>query len=384
MTESINFGKRTIDALSVPADKPRVRYKDTGNRFLYLDVFGTGKKTFLYVRWINGKTSFTKIGNYPELTPTEARIKADELSRNVANGVSVKARRTGGRTFATLFADYLEKHLKPNTRQWPDAERQFNVYLKPLHNIAAKQITPEKIRELQRTLAKDHGTTQANRVVQLIRAVYNFVIKEGAFIPNPAAKFEKFKEKTRARYLDAVEIGRFFKALEDIDPDWQDFFKMALFTGARRANVQSIKWNDIDIKRRLWTIPAAEFKTGDQTEVVLSEPVIEILVRRREKAKTDYVFPSHGKTGHVMEPKGTWKKLLEKAEIKDFHLHDLRRTFGSYQAAQGTSLQIIGKSLGHKGTDATAIYARMNLDPVRESVDKATAAMLKAANGVEK
>jgi integrase len=59
-------------------------------------------------------------------------------------------------------------------------------------------------------------------------------------------------------------------------------------------------------------------------------------------------------------------------------LHDLRRTLGSWQAKTGASLAIIGKSLNHKSPQATLIYARLDLDPVRASVNTATAAMLEA------
>jgi hypothetical protein len=56
-------------------------------------------------------------------------------------------------------------------------------------------------------------------------------------------------------------------------------------------------------------------------------------------------------------------------------MHDLRRTLGSWQALGGTSLQIIGKSLGHKSMKATEVYARLTTDPVREAVEKATQTM---------
>jgi integrase len=65
--------------------------------------------------------------------------------------------------------------------------------------------------------------------------------------------------------------------------------------------------------------------------------------------------------------------------LSDLRIHDLRRTLGSWQAAGGSSLQIIGKSLGHKLASTTAIYSRLNLDPVRESVGRATDAILAAA-----
>ena len=97
----------------------------------------------------------------------------------------------------------------------------------------------------------------------------------------------------------------------------------------------------------------------------------------------EWVFPSYGKTGHLVEPKKAWNRLLDRAEISDLRIHDLRRTLGSWQAATGASLPVIGKSLGHKNQATTAIYARLDLDPVRQAVNTATAAML-AAGGLGK
>jgi integrase len=72
---------------------------------------------------------------------------------------------------------------------------------------------------------------------------------------------------------------------------------------------------------------------------------------------------------------------LDRSGLKDLRIHDIRRTFGSYQAISGASLHIIGKSLGHKSSQATQVYARLNLDPVRASVEKATATMFSVMNG---
>lgn len=85
------------------------------------------------------------------------------------------------------------------------------------------------------------------------------------------------------------------------------------------------------------------------------------------------------KTGHLKEPRKGWERILERAKISDLRIHDLRRTLGSWQAKTGASLSVIGKSLNHKHTATTAIYARLDLDPVRESVETATSAILSAA-----
>ena len=99
----------------------------------------------------------------------------------------------------------------------------------------------------------------------------------------------------------------------------------------------------------------------------------------RKAGSGEFVFPGEGVTKHIVEPKKAWATLLKAAGIENLRIHDLRRTLGSWQARTGASLPIIGKSLNHKTHQATAIYARLDLDPVRQSVNTATAAMMEAA-----
>ena len=63
----------------------------------------------------------------------------------------------------------------------------------------------------------------------------------------------------------------------------------------------------------------------------------------------------------------------------DLHIHDLRRTLGSWLASSGTSLPIIGRVLNHKTPEATKVYARLIVAPVRNAMEEATSAMTNAA-----
>ena len=80
----------------------------------------------------------------------------------------------------------------------------------------------------------------------------------------------------------------------------------------------------------------------------------------------------------MVDFKKRWKQLIGRAGLQDLRQHDLRRTLGSWQAGQGVSLQIIGKSLGHKSAAATEIYSQLNLAPIRQAVVSATKAMIVA------
>ncbi len=152
---------------------------------------------------------------------------------------------------------------------------------------------------------------------------------------------------------------------------------MSLLTGARRSNVLAMNWNDVNLERGEWRI--RETKNGTPQSVPLVPDAIAILEARKNSAvcaDSDFVFPGTGESGHLVEPKKAWKIVLDKAGIADLRLHDLRRTMGSWQAGTGANLSVI---VNHKSTQTTAIYARLWMEPVRNSMETAASAMLQAA-----
>jgi integrase len=121
-------------------------------------------------------------------------------------------------------------------------------------------------------------------------------------------------------------------------------------------------------------------KAGTPQTVVLVAPAVVVLqVRQVEAVDSEWVFPGRHAGRYLGEPGRAWKVLIERAGIKDLRIHDLRRTLGSWAAAGGASLQVIGKALGHHDISTTLVYSRLNLDPVRVAVDGAVQAMLAAA-----
>ena len=191
---------------------------------------------------------------------------------------------------------------------------------------------------------------------------------------NCAIGFKKFKEKSRDRFLQPDELPRFFKALSD-EPNEaaRDFFMISLLTGARKSNTLAMHWRDINFTTETWRIE--DTKNSESQTIHLPKEAVDILKERKIYSESPWVFEGSGKSGHLADPKKAWMRILKEAGIDNLRIHDLRRTLGSYQAATGANGYIIGKSLGHKSQQSTAIYARLNLDPVRESVNKATGVM---------
>ena len=389
--QKLAFTKTRLDALPVPAKGRRYVY-DAQVPGLALAVMPTGTKCFYLYRWLNGGPQRFRIGRYPDLSIEAARAEAKKLTGLMAQGVNpqdAKRAARGELAFGDLFTDYLERHAKPYKKSWKQDQDQYDRYMKPLAGRKVSAITRADVQRLHANIGREHGPYSANRALALVSAIFN---RCAAHLDNPAKGCRRFKEQSRDRFLDAEELRRFFTALESEPSDtWRDFFTVALLTGARRSNVLGMTWQDVDLDRGLWRIPETEAKGGAPLVVILAAPVVEILRRRHdENGKSAFVFPSTGKSGHLKEPKKAWHDLLKRAGLVDgdgkntARIHDLRRTLGSWQAGAGASLSIIGKSLGHKSVATTAIYARLDLDPVRQSVETATQAILAAGNGQAK
>lgn len=378
----INFTKKAISALPTPKSGIAI-YHDSNKRSLKLRVRSTGTKIFFLNRRVNGKAERITIGSFPEITVEQARKKADILNAQIAGGVNPNAEKRAIRdelTFGELFNQFVERHAKPHKKTWEEDVRQFNRYLikwapKTLSNIGKMQV-----QKLHLNIRDNNGIYAANRILALLSAVFNKAIEWGWGHPNPTYGIKKFKEKSRERFIQGDELSRLFKALtEELNTTVRDYILISLLTGARRSNVLKMRWNEINFNISTWTIP--ETKIGESQTIPLIPEAIKILQQRYNNLpRCDWAFPGSGKTGHLVEPKKAWQRILQNAKIENLRLHDLRRSMGSWQAATGANLSIIGKTLGHKNVSTTAIYARLNLDPVRESMDKAAKAMYKAAH----
>ncbi|MGA2233487.1 MAG: site-specific integrase, partial [Tepidisphaeraceae bacterium] len=284
-----------------------------------------------------------------------------------------------------LFDRYKSEHLdiRCTAKTVSTDVSRFNSHLSPLANRRVLSITSAEISALHLRIGRDPeaGKITANRTMELLRRLYNWS-KLGV---NPAANtWERFEESERERFAQPDELGRLFKAMEgeDINPDVRDYLKLALFSGARRSNLLAMRMEEINLAAAVWTIPGKTSKNRKPMVIPLTPPALEIIKRRWGDA-SGFIFPSTwSASGHLENPRKVWETILERAELTDLRLHDLRRTFGSFQAGLNASLPIIGRSLGHRSTKATMVYSRVNLDTVRSSVTLAVDAIVAAGGGV--
>jgi len=401
MAQRLKFTKPALAALPLPPAGTRAVYYDTDIPKLAIRITSADTRTFYVVKRDGSAMSWLKLGTFPEMVPEQARNAAERVLGDFAKGLNPALRKREERQKQTLgeaFEQYRTLHVAPRGIKTADAiDAMWSRMLGPLPDEPAKKhgrkrtkhpagvdwsnrkldaIDNPAVRALHANVGKTTPIV-ANRVVELLSSIYNRASEWGYRGTNPCLGIQPFKETKRDRFLTADELPRFFKALvDDTSAAFQHFVLLALLTGARRTNVLAMQWGDVDLRRKVWRIP--ETKNDDPQTVPLVPEAVEIL-RTRKPRKSGFVFTAESKTGYMHPPKKRWRALLTRARLKDLHIHDLRRSLGSWQAICGASLTIIGKSLGHKSPDATMIYARLSLDPVRASISTATSAMLKAA-----
>ena len=383
--ERKNFTESYINKLP-NADITNKRYEvyDEKIKELSCRITNKGKKSFYIRKKFNGKAIRVHLGDYPVMTVENARKSAQNNLNLIASDKNPnieKKRLAKTTTLKELFNKYTENHAKIHTkpRTYQENLGVYNRYLKKWENRIVNSFNKGEIEEYIISLYKEKGKFVANSSLVLLRHIFNKGIEWGLEITNPTLGIKKYAIKSRERFLSSDEIGRFISAANNYhDSIVGSYFLLSLFTGQRRTNVLSMRWDCIDFTNAIWHIP--ETKNGEPLNVTLVTQALDILKKLQKTSTSEWVFPSKmSKSGHLEEPKYALKAILKTANITNFRIHDLRRTLGSYEAISGASLQIIGKSLGHKSTQATEIYARLSLDPVRNAAQTACNHMLELA-----
>ena len=373
-----NFTNTFISSLP-PADvgKRYVIY-DVKEQRLGVRVTDKGAKSFILFMKVNGRVLRVTLGKYPDMKVLEARealitnLKMIQHDEKNPNDEKKKFRQESA--LKDLFETYMERYSKKTKRSWIYDQREIPKFLSHWFNRRISDISKIQIQKLHERVNEENGLYQANRLLERLRSMYNRAIEWGWEGTNPTNGIKKYKEVKRDRFLLPKEFPLFFKALdEEENAAARNYIWMSLLTGARKGNVLSMRWDEIDFNRANWHIPKT--KNGEPLDVPLVEKAIELLKSIPEDC--EWVFPNPAsKSGHLEDPKKAWARILTKAGIKNLRLHDIRRTLGSYQAITGSSLLVIGKSLGHKSTAATQVYARLHDDPVRQSMENAIGKML--------
>ena len=350
-----------------------------------LRVYPSGNKSFVLSYRIAGRKRLHTIGRLGLFTPELARKEAHRLLVLAQQGIDprqAKKNLTARKpTFADLKREYSTRHA-PNKKSGQDDLRLLRNYIPgSWRSRELDSFSRQDVDQLHQSIGDGSGPYLANRLLALLRSMFNLAVEWSLLPeshPNPCLRIRMFPEKKRERFLTPEELPKIWKAIQDEkNPYFKAFFTLCLLTGVRRSELQSMKWEDLDLINATWHIPTT--KAGRSHLLPLPLSAVETIKGTPRLLDSPWVFPSNSKTGHLVEPKSAWARIKERAGVSDIRIHDLRRTLGSWMAAQGESLLMIGKVLNHTQPSTTAVYARLHLDPVRLAMEKNAQLMIQTS-----
>jgi integrase len=349
---------KTVEHLKAE-ERRRLEVWDTTLPGFGIRIYQTGRKVWFVIARVKGRQRRFTIGTYPILALADARTKARNVLRDVQMGIYDESPAPASTTLGEAVTLFVSLYAKPKNRGWRETERILGkfaaLYSRPLDEIRRAEI----VRVLDMLIA--NGTPyRANRALSAIKKLLNWALNRGMIDVNPiAGQRMPTKECARDRILSDDEIERLVRAAKADSYPFGAIYLVLLLTGQRRGEVSAMRWPEVDLQRRLWTIPAARAKNGHAHEVPLSGAVIEILRQLPRFLHSDFVFTTNGQS--PVSGFGRAKDRFERTVgSTDGRVHDLRRTAASGMARLGTPPHVIEKVLNHRTGAISGVAAVYN------------------------
>jgi integrase len=379
---------------TAPAEKSRTEIPDGLLVGLYLVVQPSGAKSFAVRYRHAGQPRKLTLGTFPALNLEAARDLGAKALRAAAEGrdpaTEKQAAKFGAKKaiaeeirgrrdlFENVAREFIERHAMKNTREssWRETARILGFKPDPAGQLIrvepqkgkpptvvdlwegrkVQDITKRDVITLLDTV-RDRAPVMANRNLAAIRKLFNWCLARDVIQISPCSLIEPpAPERSRDRILSDDELRLVWKATETDPSPFGPLVKLLILTGQRLAEVGGMRWDEIDLKNKLWTLPAERVKNGERHEVPLSDAAVEILMAiPRIRTTKGFVFTttrnaavsgfSRAKDRLDAAVMASLPKAAKAPEHWTFH--DLRRTMASGMARLGIQLPVIEKVLNH-------------------------------------
>jgi integrase len=268
-------------------------------------------------------------------------------------------------TVADLATQYLELYAKVHKKSWGDDARLLTKEVLPQWGTRkAYDIRRRDVLALLDHLVERGAPIQANRVLALVRKMFNWAISRELVEGNPCLQVQPpGKEHQRERVLNEEELKGVWIACDALDPLHAAYFQLAILTAQRGGEVRTMRWKDVDLETGWWTIPASRAKNGRAHRVPLSPQAVAVLRGiQMTPAVTPWVFPSPIRPQQPLGKPQVAAQRLMKVSGVTFVPHDLRRTAASHMTSMGIPRLVVAKILNHIEPGVTRVYDRHSYD----------------------
>lgn len=372
-------------------------------RGLVLKVTKT-KKVWIYRSKIDGKPIRLAIGEYPETGIAAARELFDRLKTSedpaalLAQINGTEKQSSNVVTVKNLVDRFIREYGKPNKRRssWMEDERVFYHDLIPRYgNMPAHELTGDNIGDMLDAVLERGSPRSAQKLLVATKTMYNWSMgkqrRRGKAVPkkkvsmvkrrrkiipidaNPADGLEVPLYTPRSCHLDEESLPAFLTNLPNlpIRDDFKDLLMLQLQTISRVSEVACMTWDEVNMRSKVWTLPAMRAKNGQEHRIMLSKQSVEILKRRKKDSESEFVFPNKSAKG-CPDNSLVAEYIAQNREAlgvpADFTSHSLRHTaltwFASHEA-EGATRGIRDRLSNHKNNVANRYGCALQRPQVR-------------------
>jgi integrase len=265
--------------------------------------------------------------------------------------------------------EHAHSKLKPNT-----AKRYRSLFdrfiLSHFDRWSVESVTEADVSQWHVGLG--NTPIQANRALSILSSFMTWAVRHKYRDANPCRGVVRYRERVVDRYPGGGELQRIAVAIDELtaegllNPYFGAALKVLMMTGARRSEIFDAKWDWLDLERRCLVLP--DSKSGAKV-IALPQAAIDIIVDLPRMAGCPWIFPSLKTNRPFVDFKVLWRKVLGRADVGHWRIHDLRHGFASAAVASGAPIYVVGRQLGHTKPSTTARYAHVADESKHEVVE---------------
>jgi integrase len=253
---------------------------------------------------------------------------------------------------------YTERHLRPNARSWRDIRSSLlHPAFRTLRTRAAAGITRGEIASfIDAVVAEGKGQAAVN-LLRRLKMVFNWGAERELLPANPCERIRPpVRVVERDRVLNDAEIVAVWRACEQMSPPWCQMIRLLLLTGQRRSEVATMRWSEVE--GATWVIPREKVKKDRPHAVPLSATAAATLATLPRWSDDAFIFTRTGGATAASGFSYVKQRIDELSGVKDWRIHDLRRTVRSKLAELGVPRDVARKVLNHEDGKVDRIYNR--------------------------
>ncbi len=349
-----------------------------------------GSMSYIVECRVNGVNKRITIGPHGRFDPDTAREEAKKLLATMTRGrdprVEEAKEKLSQITLGEVLEDYLaSRTLRPNSiRTFRSVPRRCLGDWLPLPIVSiTKEMVETRHRELTRpTRMGTSGKAQANIAMECLCTLINFAMNkyeiDGKPIiqKNPVDRLSQIRAwhviPRRQTVIPDHKLPSWYQEVISVrDKKVRDYLLFLLFTGLRRTEAATLKWEDVDLEGKVLTIRSEIAKNHHEHRLPLTDFLHALLTQRKTKTKdSEYVFPGRGFRMHMVDSDLVYSRIGERCGCK-FTLHDLRRTFLTTAEILEVPHYALKKLANHVSRqDVTSGYIVVNVERLRVYMDR--------------